>query len=51
MQKINSDPIGIGDLVRAKHSDYWKMVDWYKVYPKAKLHAHVNFKISRSSGI
>ena len=27
LQEIESDPIGIGDLVRAKHNDYWKDIE------------------------
>jgi spore germination protein len=51
MQEVDSDPIGIGDMIRAKHNKYWKSVDWYQVYPTAKINAHVNLEIIQYGGI
>jgi spore germination protein len=51
MQELDSDPIGIGDMIRAKHNKYWKSVDWDKVYPQAKISAHVNLEIVQYGGI
>lgn len=45
MQKIGSDPIGIGDMVRAKHNDYFNKVDWHTAYKSAHITAHVNFHL------
>jgi len=45
MQSIESDPIGIGDMVRAKHNSYFKKVDWHTAYKKAKITVHVKFKL------
>jgi spore germination protein len=45
MQSIQSDPIGIGDIVRAKHNSYWKKVDWHTAYKDATITAHVKFDI------
>ncbi len=45
MQSIESDPIGIGDMVRAYHNSYWKGVDWHTAYKNAKITAHVKFNI------
>ena len=45
MQSIESDPIGIGDMVRAKHNSYFKRVDWHTAYKNATITAHVKFNI------
>jgi len=44
-QKIESDPIGIGDMVRAKHNDYFNKVDWHTAYKKAAITVHVKFHL------
>ena len=31
-QEIGSDPLGIGDLIRAKYPAYWQEVDWSTAY-------------------
>ena len=45
MQNIESDPIGIGDIVRAKHNSYFKKVDWHTAYKQAKINVHVKFNL------
>ena len=45
MQKIGSDPIGIGDMVRAKNNDYFKKVDWHTTYKSAQITTHVKFHL------
>ena len=45
MQRIESDPIGIGDMVRAKHNDYFKKVDWHTAYKNATITVHVKFHL------
>ncbi|MBU3183109.1 Ger(x)C family spore germination protein [Clostridium psychrophilum] len=45
IQNIQSDPIGIGDMVRAKHNSYFKKVNWHTVYKQAKINIHVKFKL------
>ncbi|MBU3185905.1 Ger(x)C family spore germination protein [Clostridium estertheticum] len=45
MQKIGSDPIGIGDMVRAKYNDYFKTVDWHTAYKSAQITTHVKFHL------
>ena len=45
MQSIESDPIGLGDLVRANHNNYFKRVDWHKAYKDASITIHVKFNI------
>lgn len=37
-QKVGSDPIGIGEIVRTKYNSYWKSVDWKKAYKTAEIH-------------
>ncbi len=41
MQKVGSDPIGIGEMVRSKHNSYWKSVEWKDVYKKASFDVEV----------
>jgi len=41
LQKIESDPIGFGEIIRAKHNDYFKSVVWKSIYPKVKFHVDV----------
>ena len=45
MQSIQSDPIGIGDMVRVKYNSYFKKVDWHTAYKKAKIDVHIKFKL------
>ena len=45
MQSIESDPIGIGNMVRAKYNSYFKKVDWHKTYKDAKINVHVKFDL------
>jgi len=45
MQFKESDPIGIGDMVRAKHNSYFKSVDWHTAYKGATITAHVKFNL------
>lgn len=37
-QKVGSDPIGIGEIVRTKYNSYWKSADWKKAYKTAEIH-------------
>lgn len=45
MQKVGSDPIGIGEIVRSKYNSYWKSVDWKKAYKNAEMHFDSNVTI------
>ncbi|MGH4051195.1 MAG: Ger(x)C family spore germination protein [Clostridium sp.] len=45
MQKVGSDPIGIGDMVRGKNNRYFEKVDWHKSYKEATITAHVKFNL------
>lgn len=51
MQDIDSDPIGIGDIVRAKYDSYWSSIEWHDVYPQIKIIPHVNVQITNYGGI
>lgn len=51
LQEIDSDPIGIGDMIRAKHNDYWKRVNWHEVYKTATITIHVKFNIIQYGAI
>lgn len=37
MQECGSDPIGFGEKIRVKFYDYWKSVNWEKVYKNAEI--------------
>jgi len=50
-QEVNSDPIGIGDIVRAKENRYWKTVDWNKTYKEVQFNIEPSLKIIRSGVI
>lgn len=45
-QEVGSDPLGIGDIVRAKHNSYWEKVDWKKTYQQVNFNVDVNVHIS-----
>ena len=45
MQSIESDPIGIGDMIRAQNNSYFKSVDWHDAYKGATITAHVKFNL------
>jgi Ger(x)C family germination protein len=37
LQEIGSDPIGFGEIIRAKHNEYFKSVSWKSIYPGVKF--------------
>ncbi|OGO76616.1 MAG: hypothetical protein A2Y23_05470 [Clostridiales bacterium GWB2_37_7] len=45
LQEANSDPIGIGDMIRAKYYDYWNSIDWKEMYQEADIKANVEVEI------
>ena len=45
LQEANSDPIGIGDIIRSKYYDYWKSIDWNEMYKEADIKANVEVEI------
>lgn len=45
-QDVGSDPIGIGDIVRAKHNNYWEKVTWENAYKDVVFNVKVNVNIS-----
>lgn len=50
-QKIGSDPIGIGEIVRAKYNSYWQSVNWRKAYKTAEIHFNSKVMISDTGDI
>jgi len=50
-QEVNSDPLGIGDIVRAKENSYWKSVDWSKAYKDVQFNIEPTIRIVRSGVI
>lgn len=45
LQEANCDPIGIGDMIRAKYYDYWKSIDWSEMYKEADITAKVEVEV------
>lgn len=45
LKEVGSDPIGIGDIVRARHNKYWKSVDWKEAYKEAEFDFNIEFEI------
>ena len=41
LQEAGTDPIGFGEWVRARQSDYWKAAEWREVYKKAQVKLNV----------
>jgi spore germination protein len=44
-QRLGSDPIGFGDLVRAKYYSAWKTMNWEEVYREATVNVAVKVEI------
>lgn len=47
LQEAGCDPIGIGDMVRAKYNNYFNSVVWKDVYKNAAINVDTTVKISR----
>lgn len=41
-QEVGSDPIGIGDIIRAKYDNYWVKVNWEDAYKSVVFKVNVN---------
>lgn len=48
LQAVNSDPIGLGRIVRAKERQKWSVSYWRKLYPSLEIQVEVDFTITRS---
>lgn len=44
-QQVGSDPIGIGNMVRAKNYDYWKSVNWDDAYKNIVFNVDVSLNL------
>jgi len=51
LQHIGSDPIGIGDIVRARHNSYWKSANWEEAYREAEFNVEVKVEIMNYGAI
>ena len=47
LQEANCDPIGIGDMIRAKYYDYWKSINWKEMYKEADITTKVEVEIDK----
>lgn len=41
LQNVGSDPVGFGEIVRVKHNDYWKQVEWKDIFKGAEIKVEV----------
>jgi spore germination protein len=46
-QEMGSDPIGIGDMIRAKYRDYWKNSNWEEDYRYANIKVEAKLDIKQ----
>lgn len=46
-QQVGSDPLGIGDMVRAQYYSYWKGINWNDTYKSVVFNVDVNLKIKQ----
>lgn len=46
-QEVGSDPLGIGDMVRARHNKYWDSVDWREVYEDITFNVEAKVEIQQ----
>lgn len=45
-KEVGSDPIGIGDIVRAKYNSYWQQVKWENAYKATVFNVKVKLNIT-----
>lgn len=45
LMQCGSDPIGIGDMIRAEHYDYWKKVKWEDAYKNTVINIDTSVNI------
>lgn len=41
LQEVGSDPLGIGELIRARYNSYWKSIEWKDVYKEITFNVDV----------
>lgn len=41
LQKVGSDPVGFGEIIRVKQNAYWKQVEWKDVFKGAEIKVDV----------
>lgn len=44
-QEVKSDPIGIGDIIRAKYNTYWSNNNWRDFYSRAVFNVNISVDI------
>lgn len=45
LQKVGSDPIGFEEILRSKHNEYYKSIDWDKIYPDIEFSVETKVNI------
>jgi spore germination protein len=45
LQEVGADPLGLRELLRAYHNDYWRKMDWDEVYKDIKFNVDAKMEI------
>ena len=48
LQELNSDILGLGELLRAKRPKVWSRINWEEEYPRVRVKVDVKFRIERT---
>ena len=48
LQELNSDILGLGELLRASRPQIWRRIDWGEEFPRAKVSIEVHFEVGRT---
>lgn len=51
LQRVGSDPIGIGEIVKAKYYGYWNTIDWKSIYRDIPVNIYVSVKLKEAGAI
>lgn len=48
LQKMNSDLLGLGELLRARRPEVWQRLDWNEEFPLVRVRVKTRFNIQRA---
>ncbi|HEX3047446.1 MAG TPA: Ger(x)C family spore germination C-terminal domain-containing protein [Bacillota bacterium] len=48
LQELNSDILGLGELVRATRPEVWRRIDWDQEFPRVQVKIDFKFNIERT---
>jgi spore germination protein len=47
LQETGSDPVGVGNMIRAKNNSYWKEHNWKEIYKNCKISVDIKTDIKQ----